>query len=109
MAKAEHAIEVERPVAVVYEHLSAMTDVEITDRIPGEMVAWHARDDSGELWRASLIALSPKRTRVDLAVEHEADTIRDRAAEAFGALDRRVTDDLGRLKAEVEANSPPPE
>lgn len=109
MTKAEHAIEVERPVTVVYAHLAALPDVDVTDRVPEEAVAWRPRDDSGEVWRASLIALSPRRTRVDLAVEHEADSLRDRAAEAFGALDRRVTEDATALKTAVEAATPPPE
>jgi uncharacterized membrane protein len=117
MARVEKAIEIERPVRVVYE---VMTDwrwspdegeefrADVVEQVPDEVVAWRGTDEDADTWRASLIALSPKRTRVDLAIEHDPHGLLDRAAEAFGSLQRRLDDDLQRLKAHVEASSPPP-
>lgn len=108
MPRVEKAIEVERPIAAVYEHLTRLDGVEITERVSGEAVAWRRPEEHGvDAWRASLIALSPKRTRVDLAVDHDPAGLLERAADAFGAVERRVDDELTRLKAEVEAHTPP--
>lgn len=110
MARVERAIEVERPVGVVYDHLTRLEGVEITERVSGEAVGWHRLEEHGvDAWRASLIALSPKRTRVDLAVEHDPAGLLERAADAFGAVQRRVDDELTRLKTDVEATTAPPE
>jgi uncharacterized membrane protein len=108
--RAEGAIEVERPVEAVYEHLARSLDLQAGDRIAEDAVAWR-HDDEGE-WRATLISLSPKRTRIDLALEHGPAGLLERAADAVGAsgaLDRRVHDELARLKADVEANTPMPD
>jgi uncharacterized membrane protein len=113
MARVEQAIEVERPVDVVYRHLTQLewtgpedgaAELEIVEQVPREVVAWRGSD--GDAWRASLIALSPKRTRVDLTIDHDPSGLLDRAAGAFGALQRRVDDDLARFKTHVEAHSP---
>lgn len=119
MARVEKAIEVERPVDVVYEHLTRLqwTDpeqgsqqrLEIVERVAHEVVAWRDAGEGADVWRASLIALSPKRTRVDLAIDHDPQGLIDRAAGAFGALERRVDEDLARFKTHVEAHSPVPE
>jgi hypothetical protein len=107
MPRVEKAIEVERPVGVVYEHLAGLTDVEITERERDQAVAWRHPEDEDD-WRASLIALSPKRTRMDLALDHDPTGLLDRAADAFGALERRLTDQLERLKADIETTTRPP-
>lgn len=107
--RAESAIEVERPVEAVYAHLARSLDLKAADGSAEDAVAWR-HDDEGE-WRATLIALSPKRTRIDLALEHDPAGLLERAADAVGAhgtLDRRVDDELARLKADVEANTPEP-
>jgi hypothetical protein len=109
MARVEGAIEVERPLAAVYEHLLGQPGVSIVERVPDEAVAWTPAEDGSESWRASLIALSPKRTRVDLAVDHDPSGLVERAADAFGALQRRLDDDLARLKDGVESSTPRPD
>jgi uncharacterized membrane protein len=118
MARVEKAIEVERPVEVVYDHLTQLRwtepeegspGLEIVEQVRDEVVAWRGAGEDADAWRASLIALSPKRTRVDLAIDHDPHGLLDRAAGAFGSLERRVDDDLARFKTHVEAHSPAPD
>lgn len=116
MTHVEKTVEVERPVAAVYDALGSWSwapedgaELNVTERVEGEAVAWRGDGDGADTWRASLIALSPRRTRVDLDVEHDPHGLRERAADAFGALERRVADDLTRFKTHVESTTPPPD
>jgi uncharacterized membrane protein len=137
MARVEKAIEVERPVAVVYEQWIRFEEFphffEDVTRVedlgdgrlrwtedgdtwevkvqwePGESVTWEGVEPGRDAWRASLIALSPKRTRVDLRWDHDPHGLIERAADVFGALERRVGDDLLRFKTHVETHTDPPE
>ncbi len=117
MTRVEKAIEIERPADRVYPVIAAWrwrsedgggTEAAPTEDVPGEAVTWHGVDSEGDVWRASLIALSPRRTRLDLVVDHDPHGLRERAAEVFGALERRVEEDLATLKAHVEESSPAP-
>ena len=109
MHRVEKKVEVERPAADVWAELPAFTGgAEVVDRREGELLSWR-RPEEGETWSASLIALSPKRTRVDLALEHDPQGLVDRAQDALGALDRRVEADVARLKTHVESATPAPE
>ncbi len=108
MPHIEKAVEIERPVEVVYDHLTGLPNVEVTEQVRDEAVSWRRREDDGDdAWRASLIALSPKRTRLDLAVDHDPTSLLDRAADALGSLERRVTDEVTRLKSDIEAATDP--
>ena len=116
MTHVEKTVEVERPVDAVYQALSSWSwepeddaELDVTERVSGEAVAWRGAEDGGDTWRASLIALSPRRTRVDLDVEHDPHGLRERAADAFGALERRIAEDLTRFKAHVESTTPAPD
>lgn len=107
--RVEKKIEVERPLRAVWDGLPAfLAGAEVVDRRDGELLSWRRADEDGDTWTASLIALSPKRTRVDLAVDHDPASLVERATDALGAVDRRVESDLARLKAEVEAATPHP-
>jgi hypothetical protein len=107
--RVERKIEVERPADVVWAELPAFAGgAQVVDRREGELLSWRHPDD-GDTWSASLIALSPKRTRVDLALEHDPHGLVDRASDALGALDRRVEADVARLKTQVESGTPAPE
>lgn len=138
MNRVEKTVEIERPVDVVFAAWSRFEDfpafldgvsavvrqdddrllwtledgttveVEVTEQVPGEVVAWRTVGSATDSWRASLIALSLRRTRVDLEVGHEPHGIVERAADALGVLERRVEGDLGRFKAHVEATTDPP-
>jgi uncharacterized membrane protein len=135
MNRVEKTVEIDQPVDVVYaawsrfedfpaflEGVSAVerqsdgrlrwtskdgttVEVEVTEQVPDEVVAWRTVGDTTDSWRASLIALSLRRTRVDLEVEHEPHGIVERAADALGVLERRVEGDLARFKAHVGGTS----
>jgi len=108
-SRVEKKIEVERPLEVVWGQLPAfVAEAEVVERRDRELLAWRRPDEDGDTWSASLIALSPKRTRVDLAVDHDPASLVQRASDAFGAVDRRVESDLAKLKADVEAATPAP-
>ncbi len=107
--RVEKKIEVERPLRAVWDGLPAfLAGAEVVDRRDGELLSWRRAEEDGDTWTASLIALSPKRTRVDLAVDHDPASLVERATDALGAVDRRVESDLARLKAEIEAATPHP-
>jgi len=138
MNRVEKTVEIERPVDVVYaawarfeqfpaflEGVSAVdrerddrlrwtlkdgttVEVEVAEQVPEQVLTWRILGGATEAWRASLIALSPRRTRVDLEVQHEPHGIVERAADALGVLERRVEGDLGRFKAHVEGTTDPP-
>lgn len=116
MTHVEKTVEVERPVEAVYQALSSWSwepedgaELGVTERVDDEVIAWRGEGEGGDTWTASLIALSPRRTRVDLDVEHDPHGLRERAADAFGALERRIADDLTRFKTHVESSTPPPD
>lgn len=135
MTHVERAVEIERPAAAVWPHVrvlpSVLDGVRAADEHPDgrvvvtgeddttwdaalvedgspEHATWEGLDGSEGTWRASIIALSPKRTRVDLVVEHDPHGIVERAGDALGRLDRRVEATLERLKRAVEDATPPP-
>ena len=105
----ERKIEIERPIEVVWAQLPAFVDdADVVDRREHELLSWRRREDDGDTWSASLIALSPKRTRVDLALDHDPANLMERATDAFGAVDRRVESEADRLKTQVESQTPHP-
>lgn len=65
------------------------------------------RDPDESRYTFRLIPLSEHRTRVDLRVEHDAGLL-ERAQEALGTLQRRVSSELTRFAEHVEATTDPP-
>lgn len=135
MTRVEKTVEIERPADAVWAHLrrlpAAVEGVRHADEQPDgrvlmagedgttweatlvedgspEHATWAALDGTDGTWRVSVIALSPKRTRVDLVVEHDPHGLVERAGDALGRLDRRVAATVERVKRAVEDAVPPP-
>lgn len=135
MSHVEKAVEVERPADTVWPHLrllpavldgvrdaethadgrvlltgedGARWEAALVEETAPDRVVWRDLDGTAGTWGASLIALSPRRTRVDLVVDHDASGLVERAADALGRLDRRVEATLARLRTAVEDAVPPP-
>ena len=78
-------------------------EVEIRETRPDELIAWRAsEDDFKEAGEIRLEDAGDDKTRVRLSVAYDLDSVVLRAADAVGAVERRLDGDLERLKEHLE-------
>jgi uncharacterized membrane protein len=79
-------------------------DAEITEQEPDNMIAWRSAvgDTGGHAGRVKFEALSPMRTRIDIALEWEPDGLVEKVGSATGIDQHQVNADTERFKKLIE-------
>ncbi|MGW4379757.1 SRPBCC family protein [Kitasatospora sp. NPDC004531] len=78
-------------------------DTEIVDQLPDERIAWRTvGGDVSQKGVVSFARLDDDRCEVRLAMDHDPQGVAERAADATGMIDRRVSGDLERFKSFIE-------
>ncbi|MRG59682.1 cyclase [Agromyces sp. CFH 90414] len=77
-------------------------DARITDQVPEEHVAWRSLDEVTHRGRVAFRSEGAERTRVDLELEWEPESLVEKAGAALQIDDLQVRRDLERFKTFVE-------
>jgi uncharacterized membrane protein len=80
---------------------------EIVDQTPDRRIAWKSTQGTENAGAVMFEPLGPETSRITLRIDAEPDGILERMGDAAGFLDRRVSGDLERFKAFIEARSRP--
>ena len=82
-------------------------DAEITEQHPDHRIAWRSVDGTENAGVVTFHRLNDNQTRVMVQIEHEPESLVEKAGSALGFDDRRVKGDLQRFKDLVEARGAP--
>jgi uncharacterized membrane protein len=82
-------------------------DAEITEQHPDHRIAWRSTDGTANAGVVTFHRLNDNQTRVMVQIDHEPESLVEKAGSALGLDDRRVTGDLQRFKDLVEARGAP--
>ena len=78
-------------------------DAVITEQIPDTRIAWTTTSGPKHAGVVDFHRLSDDRTQLMVIMDHEAEGLAEKAADAVGIVKRRVRGDLERFKEMIEA------
>lgn len=78
-------------------------DAVIEEQTPDRRIAWASTDGARNGGAVTFHELEDDRTRVMLQLEYDPETFMEKAGDALGVVDRRVSGDLERFRDFVEA------
>jgi uncharacterized membrane protein len=78
-------------------------DAEITEQTPDQRIAWTSEAGAEHAGVVTFHRIDESKTRVMLQLDYEPDGIAEKAGDALGLVERRVTGDLERFKKLIES------
>ncbi|WP_142065394.1 SRPBCC family protein [Pseudonocardia kunmingensis] len=78
-------------------------DAEITEQHPDERVAWTTVNGTHQAGVVTFHRLDDTHTRVTLQLDHDPQTLTEKAGEALGIIARRIQGDMAKFKQFIES------
>lgn len=78
-------------------------DAEITEQTPDQRVAWRSTSGADNAGTVRFQPLGPQQTQIYLRLDYMPEGIVEKAGDALGMVERRVTGDLERFKKFIES------
>jgi len=78
-------------------------DAEIIDQIPDRRIAWHSLEGPDQTGLVTFQRLDEGRTRVELTMEFNPQSVAEKIGDATNLVERRVEGDLRRFKEFIES------
>ena len=78
-------------------------DAEITEQTPDQRVAWRSTSGADNAGAVRFQPLGPQQTQIYLRLDYMPEGIVEKAGDALGMVERRVTGDLERFKKFIES------
>lgn len=77
-------------------------DAEVTEQTPDQVIAWRALGETKHVGRVTFEPIDPKKTRVNLEMQHAPENFTEKAGDMLGIVGKRVESDLKNFKKMIE-------